>query len=112
VERIINFEGKRHVFPADATDEEIESVLAVPTGGLKPNGKINYGTMGAAEELDLLKTQLADLQPDEHGAGRTAELQLRDRIARLEKQVQSRCSSARRNSAPTKKHSNALARFT
>jgi hypothetical protein len=93
--RIINFEGNRHVFPADATDEEIDAALSVPTGGLKPNGKINYGQVNDAEELSMLKTQLADLKPEDHGAGSTAEQQLRSRIALLQKRVQSAPPAAR-----------------
>jgi hypothetical protein len=99
--RIINFEGTRHVFPADATDEEIAAALSVPTGGLKPNGKINYGQVNDAEELAMLKTQLAQTKPDDHGEVNadgelsTAGQQLRNRIALLQKRVQSAPPAAR-----------------
>lgn len=61
--------------------------MTTETGGLLPNGKINFGKMGDAEMLGLLKTQLADLRPDDHGAGADAERQLRAEIAKLEKQA-------------------------
>lgn len=57
MERIINFEGKRHVFPADATDAEIEEALSLRAAQI---GTEKGGASTPEKRLEILRAQLSD----------------------------------------------------